>query len=187
MIRVLLVDDSPMALHILQRLLSLSPDIQVVGTAANGREAFDLLPQLNPGVICTDLHMPVMDGLEFTRLVMNKYPRPILVVSVSVEADSVNAFQLLEAGAVDVYSKPRAILEADQEKLTRGSPARFAFSPACVCFVEQNARLWYLPLRACSRYRHMPPCASSPSALRPVARRPCTKSYPVCRPASRCR
>jgi len=119
MIRVLLVDDSPIALHILQRLLSRSADIQVAGTAANGREALDLLPALNPDVICTDLHMPVMDGLEFTRAVMNKYPRPILVLSISVEPGSSNVFRLLEAGAVDFYPKPLAILEADQEKLAR--------------------------------------------------------------------
>ncbi len=119
MIRVLLVDDSPIALNILQRLLSLSPDIQVAGTAANGREALALLPALNPDVICTDLHMPVMNGLEFTRVVMNTYPRPILVLSVSVEPGSPNVFRLLEAGAVDVYPKPRAILAADQEKLAR--------------------------------------------------------------------
>ncbi len=124
MISVLLVDDSPIALHILQRLLSLSPDIEVTGTAANGREALELLPALNPDVICTDLHMPIMDGLEFTRVVMNKYPRPILVVSVSVAADSVNVFRLLEAGAVDVYSKPRAILDADQDKLARELASR---------------------------------------------------------------
>lgn len=119
MIRVLLVDDSPIALHILQRLLSRSPDIQVVGTAINGRDALDLLPQLNPDVICTDLHMPVMDGLEFTREVMTKDPRPILVLSVSVEAGSENIFHLLEAGAVDIYPKPRAIHEADQDKLAK--------------------------------------------------------------------
>ncbi len=119
MIRVLLVDDSPIALHILQRLLSRAPDIQVVGTASDGREALDLLPALNPDVICTDFHMRGMDGLEFTRAVMNRYPRPILVVSVSVEPDSPNVFQLLEAGAVDVYPKPRAILDADEDKLIR--------------------------------------------------------------------
>ena len=85
MIRVLLVDDSPIALHIMQRLLSHAPEILVVGTATNGIEALALLPTLNPDVICTDLHMPLMNGLEFTRAVMNQYPRPILVVSVSVE------------------------------------------------------------------------------------------------------
>ena len=119
LIRVLLVDDSPIALHIMQRLLSNSPGIQVAGTAANGKEALELLPKLNPDVICTDLHMPVMDGLEFTRAVMAQQPRPILVVSVSVEPDSPNIFRLLEAGALDIYAKPRAILEADQDKLAR--------------------------------------------------------------------
>lgn len=119
MIRVLLIDDSPIALHILQRLLSRAPDIQVTGTAANGKEALDLLPALKPDVICTDLHMPVMDGLEFTRAVMNKFPCPILVVSVSVEPGTLNVFRMLEAGAVDVYPKPCGILEADQEKQAR--------------------------------------------------------------------
>jgi two-component system, chemotaxis family, protein-glutamate methylesterase/glutaminase len=117
MIRVLLVDDSPIVLHILQRLLSRSPEIQVVGTAADGWEALELVPSLNPDVICTDLYMPVMDGLAFTREVMANYPCPILVVSVAVEPGSPNIFRLLEAGAVDVYSKPRDILNVDMDKL----------------------------------------------------------------------
>jgi two-component system chemotaxis response regulator CheB len=124
MIRVLLVDDSPLTLHILQRLLSRAPDLQVVGTAANGAEALDLLPALDPDVICTDMHMPVMDGLGLTRVVMATRPRPILVVSVSVETNSPNVFQLLEAGAVDVYPKPRAFDTADQDKLARDLASR---------------------------------------------------------------
>jgi two-component system chemotaxis response regulator CheB len=116
-IRVLLVDDSPIVLHILQRLLSRSPEIQVVGTAADGREALELVPSLNPDVICTDLYMPVMDGLEFTREVLANYPRPILVVSGAVEPGSPNIFRLLQAGAVDVYLKPRDILNVDMDKL----------------------------------------------------------------------
>lgn len=119
MIRVLLVDDSPVALHILQRLLSRAADIQVAGTAANGQEALALLPVLQPDVICTDLHMPVMDGLELTRMVMALHPLPILVVSVSVEAGSHNVFSLLEAGAVDIFAKPADILAADQERLAK--------------------------------------------------------------------
>jgi two-component system chemotaxis response regulator CheB len=117
MIRVLLVDDSPLVLHILQRLLSRSPEIQVVGTAANGKEALDLLPDVNPDVICTDLHMPVMNGLELTREVMARFPCPILVVSVSVEPDTPNVFKLLEAGAVDVFPKPRGIQDSDLDTL----------------------------------------------------------------------
>jgi two-component system chemotaxis response regulator CheB len=112
MIRVLLVDDSPLALYCLQRVLARTPDIRVVGTALNGREALPLVAGLSPDVICLDLHMPVMNGLEFTRTVMASTPRPILVVSVSVEPGTPGVFKLLEAGAVDVLSKP-GILEAE--------------------------------------------------------------------------
>lgn len=155
MIRVLLIDDSHIALYILQRLLSRAPDIQVVGTAANGKEALDLLPQLNPDVICTDLHMPVMDGLEFTRAVMSKQPRPILVLSVSVEANSLNVFQLIEAGAVDVFSKPRAILEADQEKLAKELASKIRVVAGVHVFLRRTVS---------APYPSLPPPALSPHA-----------------------
>ena len=113
MIRVLLVDDSPLALQILQRLLAGAPDIEVVGTAGNGREALVRVAALDPDVICLDLHMPVMDGLAFTQAVMAERPRPILVVSVSVAAGGSGVFRLLEAGAVDVLPKPRDFQTAD--------------------------------------------------------------------------
>ncbi|MFA6921686.1 MAG: chemotaxis-specific protein-glutamate methyltransferase CheB [Gallionella sp.] len=106
-IRVLLVDDSLLTLTILKRMLASTPEIQVVGTATNGQEALDIIPILQPDVICTDLHMPVMDGLELTRAVIKKFPCPILVLSVSVQKEQVsNIFQLLEAGAIDVMAKP---------------------------------------------------------------------------------
>jgi two-component system chemotaxis response regulator CheB len=61
-IRVLLVDDSPLALAVLQRLLAAAAEIEVVGTASNGREALELIPRLQPALVCTDYHMPQMDG-----------------------------------------------------------------------------------------------------------------------------
>ncbi|MGR9052431.1 MAG: chemotaxis-specific protein-glutamate methyltransferase CheB [Gammaproteobacteria bacterium] len=118
-IRVLLVDDSPIVLHILQSLLADTGDIQVIGTANNGKNALDLLPSLDPDVVITDLHMPKMNGLELTRTIMATHPRPILVISVSVESGSPNVFNLLEAGAVDVYAKPRDFSEQNREKLAR--------------------------------------------------------------------
>lgn len=106
-IKVLLVDDSITTLAILKRILSSVPEIQVVGTAVNGKEALGIIPSLQPDVICTDLHMPVMDGLEFTRVVMEKFPRPILVLSVSVQKEqTATVFKLLEAGAIEVMAKP---------------------------------------------------------------------------------
>lgn len=115
-IRVLLVDDSVITLAILKRILASAPEIQVVGTANNGQEALDMIPSRQPDVICTDLHMPVMDGLAFTRAVMERFPRPILVLSVSVQKEQTDTiFRLLEAGAIDVMAKPRGAETAEYE------------------------------------------------------------------------
>jgi two-component system, chemotaxis family, protein-glutamate methylesterase/glutaminase len=106
-IKVLLVEDSLIALELLQRILRDSAEVEIVGTARNGREALELIPTLNPHVICTDLHMAPIDGLELTKEVMAKFPRPILVISNSVQEDDTrNIFGLLQAGAVDIFPKP---------------------------------------------------------------------------------
>ncbi len=117
--KVLLVEDSLIALELLQRLLKQSAEVEIVGTARNGQEALDLIPATNPGVICTDLHMAPIDGLELTRQVMANFPRPILVISNSVqEDDTKNIFSLLQAGAVDIFPKPTSgdYKEYDQVK-----------------------------------------------------------------------
>jgi len=117
-IKVLLVDDSPLALTILKRMLSISSEIEVVGTALNGKEALKLILRLDPQVICADIHMPVMDGIELTREVMAKYPRPILVISVSVNhAGSGNIFKMLEAGVIDIFPKPEG-----EEEISKTAP-----------------------------------------------------------------
>lgn len=115
-IRVFLVEDSPIAMVILTRILSTAPDIEVVGTARTGVEALNLIPTVQPDVICTDLHMPQMGGLELTRHLMARYPRPILVISASVgEDDQTHIFEVLDAGAVDVFPKPQSGLSSDYE------------------------------------------------------------------------
>ncbi|MBW4491920.1 MAG: chemotaxis-specific protein-glutamate methyltransferase CheB [Oscillatoria princeps RMCB-10] len=117
-IRVLLVEDSPVATTILKRMLASCPDIVVVGTARTGTEGLALIPALQPQVICTDLHMPQMDGLEFTQEVMANCPRPILVISSSVQEENTqNVFRLLQAGAVDVFPKPRGAIGSNYESV----------------------------------------------------------------------
>lgn len=117
-IKLLLVEDSPVATIVLKRIFDSAPEIQVVGTARNGLEALLLIPKLQPDVICTDFHMAQMNGLEFTQEVMKKYPRPILVISASVQADDThNVFQLLKAGALDVFPKPIGGVVSDYDRL----------------------------------------------------------------------
>jgi two-component system chemotaxis response regulator CheB len=117
-VKVLLVEDSPVVLAILKKILAATPEIEVVGTASDGLEALEKIPELQPTVICTDLHMRKMDGLEFTKQVMAKHPLPILVISTSVqESDSGTIFQLLQAGAIDVFPKPAMGMPSEYDRL----------------------------------------------------------------------
>ncbi len=119
-ITVLLVDDSLVVLTILERILSSVSDIKVVGKARSGREALTMIPKLNPAVVCTDLMMPDIDGLELTRKIVELYPRPILVISSAAgDENRQNVFQLLEAGALDVMAKPVGITESDYDQIAR--------------------------------------------------------------------
>ena len=78
------------------------------------------MPRLRPDVVCTDLHMPRMDGLALTRELMARHPLPILVLSVSVQAGQEhNIFRMLDAGALDVLAKPRGGAEADFGSIAR--------------------------------------------------------------------
>jgi len=117
-IKILLVEDSPVALVVLKKILDSCPELQVVGTARTGKEALPMIPQLEPDIICTDLHMPQMNGLELTQEVMARYPRPIIVISASVKDDDPhNVFELLQAGALDVLPKPRGAMLEDYEAI----------------------------------------------------------------------
>ncbi len=117
-IKVVLVEDSAVALKILKRLLDDAPEIDVVGTAQDGEQALNVISQTSPDVICTDLQMPRMDGLEFTKRVMSDSPRPILVISNTVHPTDVdNIFNLMSAGALDFFPKPTTGTATDYEKL----------------------------------------------------------------------
>ena len=66
-LRVVVVDDSAYVRKVVREILSRSPFIEVVGAARDGREALDLVEQLNPDVVTCDLNMPELDGVEFVR------------------------------------------------------------------------------------------------------------------------
>ena len=104
-VKVILVDDSPIVLNILQRILAVDTSIEVVATAQDGIEALKLIRQFKPDVVCTDLHMPHMDGYELTKTIMQEIPLPILVISVSVQAhqDATDDFLFVPASWSDVF------------------------------------------------------------------------------------
>jgi two-component system, NarL family, response regulator LiaR len=117
-IKVLLVEDSAVAINIYEKMLNSSRHIEVVGKASNGKEGLDLAFKLQPDVICTDLQMPEMDGLEFTKQIMAHYPTPILVLSNTVQKnDTETIYQVMKAGVVDVMPKPQTALGGNSDAM----------------------------------------------------------------------
>ncbi|MFJ1267209.1 chemotaxis-specific protein-glutamate methyltransferase CheB [Legionella lytica] len=107
MIRVLIVDDSPTEVALIQHIIESTHDMIVVGVAKNGKEAIELTTKLKPDLITMDIQMPVLDGLEATRIIMAHHPTPIVVISSTVSDESLNAtFHILEAGALTALTKP---------------------------------------------------------------------------------
>ncbi|OQA56301.1 MAG: chemotaxis-specific methylesterase [Euryarchaeota archaeon ADurb.Bin294] len=109
MIRVLLVDDSPVTLMVLQSILEKEPDISVIGQAKNGKEAIILASRLAPDIITMDINMPDLDGFATTRQIMERTPVPIIIVSGIDNLEEIRAsFRAVEAGALAVFRKPPA-------------------------------------------------------------------------------
>jgi two-component system chemotaxis response regulator CheB len=107
-IKVLIVDDSALVREVLSRTLSIDPDIQVVGTAANPFIARDKIVELTPDVITLDIEMPKMDGITFLKKLMEFHPMPVIIVSSLTRKGGEMAMEAMDAGAVDVVSKPGA-------------------------------------------------------------------------------
>ncbi len=104
-IRVLIVDDSAFMRSAISRMISSDPALQVIGTARDGVEAVDKTISLRPDVITLDVEMPRMNGLEALRLIMDKQPTPVVMISAYTTEGAVETLKALELGAVDFIPK----------------------------------------------------------------------------------
>jgi two-component system chemotaxis response regulator CheB len=106
-IRVLIVDDSASVRMTLSEIISSDPELEVMATAADPYVAAEKIRQEIPDVIFLDIELPRMDGLTFMRKIMAQRPIPVVICSSLAEQGSDTLMQALEAGAVDVVTKPR--------------------------------------------------------------------------------
>ena len=102
------MDDSLVARTLLVEILNSDPSLHVIGTAENGKQALQFLKKTRPDIIVMDINMPLMDGLEATRQIMQTQALPVVIVSAEWNDREQDAmFQALETGAVSFIAKPR--------------------------------------------------------------------------------
>lgn len=96
--KIIIVDDDSLILKSLELTLSKEDDIEVIGTAQNGQQAFDLCEKKQPHVVLMDIRMPEIDGIQATRLIKKKYPQ-IRIMMLTTFQDKQNIQLALQAGA----------------------------------------------------------------------------------------
>lgn len=157
--RIALVNDLPIALEALRRVLARAPEHRIAWSARDGAEAVQRCAEDRPDLILMDLIMPVMDGVEATRRIMAATPCAILVVTATVEGTTSRVFDALGAGALDAVNTPAptgdgaAALLAKIEALGRligdvAAPAPAPHAPAVGHIPATGARPWLIAIGA---------------------------------------
>lgn len=163
--RVLIVDDSATGRLVLRKLFAGDARITVVGEAANGRVALQMLERTQPDIVVMDVVMPVLGGLEATAEMMAESPRPVLLISELVGKDARLNFRALQSGALDLSRKPTI---ADLE-----DPA------AKERFLRQVLLLAEVPVITRHRNERRPAATAVPTAAAPaVAKTEPRKPWP---------
>jgi DNA-binding NarL/FixJ family response regulator len=104
MIRVLLADDLPVVRSGLRKFLSVAPDIEVVGEAANGQEVLHMVAEVRPNVVLMDVEMPKLDGVAATQLLRQDFPDINVILLTMFDRDRY-VFEGLQAGAISYLLK----------------------------------------------------------------------------------
>lgn len=103
-LRVLLVDDNLLILESLRKILEAAPDIEVVGVVANGAKVLEAVGKARPDVVCMDINMPGLSGIEATRQLLAVHPK-MKVIGLSVHTSMASVVVMLNAGAMGFVTK----------------------------------------------------------------------------------
>jgi len=114
-IKVLVVDDSVMMQMLVTEIVSSDPNLEVVGTADNGKDCLTRVRELNPDVVLLDIEMPVMDGIETLKRLKLISKTKVVILSSVAQAGSPKAIEAKALGAADVIAKPSGAVSLDLE------------------------------------------------------------------------
>jgi two-component system chemotaxis response regulator CheB len=113
-IKVLIVDDSALMRRALREIILTDDELDVVGTARDGKDAIDKVRELRPDVVTMDINMPVMDGLTSMQYILNDYPDlPVIIISSLSTEGAFTTFEALALGAFDYVTKPSGTVSSN--------------------------------------------------------------------------
>jgi two-component system, chemotaxis family, response regulator WspF len=104
--RIAIVNDMPLAVEILRRIVASAPEHTLAWVAIDGRQAVEKCRRDRPDLILMDLIMPVMDGVQATGVIMKENPTAILVVTATVDGNAAKVFEAMGCGALDAVATP---------------------------------------------------------------------------------
>lgn len=130
--KVLIVEDSAFMRKLITDFLTEDQSIHIVGYARNGKDAIEKIKVLKPDVVTLDIEMPVMNGLEALKIIMNECPLPVIMLSSSTQYGTENTIMAMQYGAFDFIAKPSGSISLDlykvktelKEKITAASKAK---------------------------------------------------------------
>ncbi|MDR6552799.1 chemotaxis response regulator protein-glutamate methylesterase [Paenibacillus qinlingensis] len=114
---ILVVDDSVFMRKIISDLITEHPQFKVIGTAKNGQEAIEQVKLLRPDAVTMDIEMPVMNGLDALKNIMEEQPTPVIMLSSLTQEGASETIRALELGAVDFIRKPSGSISLDLYKV----------------------------------------------------------------------
>ncbi|WP_237262436.1 protein-glutamate methylesterase/protein-glutamine glutaminase [Sporosarcina ureae] len=100
-------------------MLNKHPMMEVIGIARNGKDAVEKVRDLQPDVITMDIEMPIMNGLEALKFIMNQMPTPVVILSSTTKHNTENAVLAIEYGAVDVIAKPGGAISLNLHEIEK--------------------------------------------------------------------
>ncbi|EDL63964.1 protein-glutamate methylesterase/protein-glutamine glutaminase [Bacillus sp. SG-1] len=115
--KVLVVDDSAFMRKLITDFLSSSEHLEVVATARNGKDALEKIEKFKPDVVTLDVEMPVMNGIEALKAIMEKSPLPVIMLSSTTKEGAENTILAMNYGAIDFIAKPSGAISLDLHKV----------------------------------------------------------------------